>query len=83
MASSGKAAAACCPTSQRWRTWRSAIAWSALTMWLILDPTLLTAVGITPGGIGITETGTAAALVAFGANPAEAGAADLAMQGQG
>lgn len=36
---------------------------------------LLTAVGITPGGLGITETGTAAALVALGANPAEAGAA--------
>lgn len=36
---------------------------------------LLTAVGITPGGIGITETGTAAALVALGANPAQAGAA--------
>lgn len=40
---------------------------------------LLTAVGITPGGIGITETGTAAALVAFGANPAEAGAAVVLM----
>ena len=31
---------------------------------------LLTGVGITPGGIGITETGTAAALVALGADPA-------------
>ncbi|NLJ53293.1 MAG: flippase-like domain-containing protein [Intrasporangiaceae bacterium] len=40
---------------------------------------LLTAVGITPGGIGITETGTAAALVAFGANAAEAGAAVVLM----
>jgi len=33
---------------------------------------LLTAVGITPGGVGVTETGTAAALVAWGAAPAEA-----------
>ncbi len=33
---------------------------------------LLTAVGVTPGGVGITETGTAAALVAWGAVPAEA-----------
>lgn len=33
---------------------------------------LLTAVGITPGGVGFTETGTAAALVAWGAAPAEA-----------
>lgn len=40
---------------------------------------LLTAVGVTPGGIGITETGTAAALVALGANPAEAGAAVVLM----
>lgn len=31
---------------------------------------LLTAVGITPGGLGVTETGTAAALVAWGADPA-------------
>ncbi|MCA1781479.1 MAG: lysylphosphatidylglycerol synthase transmembrane domain-containing protein [Dermatophilaceae bacterium] len=36
---------------------------------------LLTAVGITPGGIGITETGTAAALVALGADPALSAAA--------
>lgn len=40
---------------------------------------LLTAVGITPGGMGITETGTAAALVAFGANPAQAAAAVILM----
>jgi uncharacterized membrane protein YbhN (UPF0104 family) len=33
---------------------------------------LLTAVGVTPGGVGFTETGTAAALVAWGAAPAEA-----------
>lgn len=33
---------------------------------------LLTAVGVTPGGVGITETGTAAALVAWGADPAAA-----------
>ncbi len=33
---------------------------------------LLTAVGVTPGGVGVTETGTAAALVAWGAGPAEA-----------
>lgn len=33
---------------------------------------LLTAVGITPGGLGVTETGTAAALVAWGADPATA-----------
>jgi uncharacterized membrane protein YbhN (UPF0104 family) len=33
---------------------------------------LLTAVGVTPGGLGVTETATAAALVAWGANPAEA-----------
>jgi uncharacterized membrane protein YbhN (UPF0104 family) len=31
---------------------------------------LLTGVGVTPGGIGIAETGTAAALVALGADPA-------------
>jgi uncharacterized membrane protein YbhN (UPF0104 family) len=36
---------------------------------------LLTAVGVTPGGLGVTETATAAALVAWGANPAEATAA--------
>lgn len=36
---------------------------------------LLTGVGITPGGIGITETGTAAALAALGADPALAAAA--------
>ena len=40
---------------------------------------LLTAVGITPGGIGITETGTAAALVALGAQPSHAGAAVVIM----
>lgn len=33
---------------------------------------LLTAVGVTPGGLGVTETGTAAALVAWGADPAAA-----------
>jgi uncharacterized membrane protein YbhN (UPF0104 family) len=33
---------------------------------------LLSTVGITPGGVGITETGTAAVLIAFGANPAAA-----------
>jgi uncharacterized membrane protein YbhN (UPF0104 family) len=33
---------------------------------------LLTAVGLTPGGLGITESGTVAALVAWGANPADA-----------
>ena len=31
---------------------------------------LLTAVGVTPGGLGVTEAGTAAALVAWGADPA-------------
>jgi putative heme transporter len=36
---------------------------------------LLTGVGITPGGIGITETGTAAVLVALGADPALSAAA--------
>lgn len=36
---------------------------------------LLTGVAITPGGIGITETGTAAALVALGADPALSAAA--------
>ncbi|HRC42190.1 MAG TPA: lysylphosphatidylglycerol synthase domain-containing protein [Tetrasphaera sp.] len=33
---------------------------------------LLTAVGVTPGGLGVSEAGTAAALVAWGAAPAEA-----------
>ncbi len=33
---------------------------------------LLTAISVTPGGVGVTETGAAAALVAFGAVPAEA-----------
>jgi putative heme transporter len=33
---------------------------------------LLTAVGITPGGVGVTETGTAAVLVGWGADPAAA-----------
>jgi uncharacterized membrane protein YbhN (UPF0104 family) len=33
---------------------------------------LLTAIGITPGGVGVTEGGAVAVLVAFGANPAEA-----------
>ncbi len=33
---------------------------------------LLTAVGVTPGGLGVTETATAAALVAWGADPAQA-----------
>ena len=33
---------------------------------------LLTAVGITPGGVGVTESGTAAVLVAWGAAPAGA-----------
>jgi uncharacterized membrane protein YbhN (UPF0104 family) len=36
---------------------------------------LLTAVGVTPGGLGVTETATAAALVAWGADPAHATAA--------
>jgi uncharacterized membrane protein YbhN (UPF0104 family) len=36
---------------------------------------LLTTVGVTPGGLGVTETATAAALVAWGANPAHAAAA--------
>ncbi|WP_277452533.1 lysylphosphatidylglycerol synthase transmembrane domain-containing protein [Janibacter sp. DB-40] len=31
---------------------------------------LLTAVGVTPGGLGVTEAGTVAALVAWGADPA-------------
>ncbi len=35
---------------------------------------LLTAVGITPGGVGVTETGTAAVLIAWGADPAAAAA---------
>jgi hypothetical protein len=33
---------------------------------------LLTAVGVTPGGLGVTETGTAAVLVGWGAHPAQA-----------
>lgn len=33
---------------------------------------LLSTVGITPGGLGITETGTAAVLIGFGADPAAA-----------
>lgn len=33
---------------------------------------LLTAVGVTPGGLGVTETGTAAALIGWGADPAGA-----------
>jgi uncharacterized membrane protein YbhN (UPF0104 family) len=33
---------------------------------------LLTAVGVTPGGVGVTESGTAAVLVAWGAGPAAA-----------
>lgn len=33
---------------------------------------MLTAVGITPGGVGVTETATAAALVGWGADPAAA-----------
>ena len=33
---------------------------------------LLTAVGVTPGGVGVTETGTAAVLVGWGADPAGA-----------
>ena len=33
---------------------------------------LLTAVGVTPGGVGVTESGTAAVLVAWGAAPAAA-----------
>ncbi len=36
---------------------------------------LLTAVGVTPGGVGVTETATAAALVAWGADPAASAAA--------
>ena len=36
---------------------------------------LLTAVGVTPGGLGVTETATAAVLVSWGAGPAEATAA--------
>ncbi len=36
---------------------------------------LITAVGVTPGGLGFTETATAAALVAWGAHPANATAA--------
>lgn len=33
---------------------------------------LLTAIGITPGGVGVTEGGVVAVLVAFGADPAQA-----------
>jgi uncharacterized protein (TIRG00374 family) len=33
---------------------------------------LLSAIGITPGGIGVTESGAVAVLVAFGADPAQA-----------
>ena len=33
---------------------------------------LLTAIGITPGGVGVTEGGAVAVLVAFGADPAQA-----------
>ena len=33
---------------------------------------LLTAVGLTPGGLGVTETGTAAVLVGWGADPSQA-----------
>jgi uncharacterized membrane protein YbhN (UPF0104 family) len=33
---------------------------------------LLTAIGITPGGIGVTEAGAVAVLIAFGADPAQA-----------
>lgn len=33
---------------------------------------LLTAVGVTPGGLGVTEAGTAAVLVGWGADPAQA-----------
>ena len=33
---------------------------------------ILSTVGITPGGVGITETGTATVLIAFGADPAAA-----------
>jgi uncharacterized membrane protein YbhN (UPF0104 family) len=35
---------------------------------------LLSTVGITPGGVGITEIGSTAVLIAFGANPAAAAA---------
>lgn len=33
---------------------------------------LLTAIGVTPGGVGVTEAGAVAVLVAFGADPAQA-----------
>jgi len=33
---------------------------------------LLSAIGVTPGGIGVTEGGAVAVLVAFGADPAQA-----------
>ena len=38
---------------------------------------LLTAVGVTPGGLGITEAGTLSVLVAWGAPPAPAAAGVL------
>ncbi|HEX2704535.1 MAG TPA: lysylphosphatidylglycerol synthase transmembrane domain-containing protein, partial [Candidatus Lustribacter sp.] len=38
---------------------------------------LLTAVGVTPGGLGVTETATAALLVGWGADPAQATAGVL------
>jgi putative heme transporter len=38
---------------------------------------LLTAVGVTPGGLGVTESATSLALVAWGADPAEAVAGTL------
>lgn len=38
---------------------------------------MLTVVAITPGGLGITEAGTAAVLIAFGADPTSAAAAAL------
>lgn len=38
---------------------------------------LLTAVGVTPGGLGVTEAATAAALIAWGAGPAQAVAGAL------
>ncbi|MDQ1538651.1 MAG: putative heme transporter, partial [Actinomycetota bacterium] len=33
---------------------------------------LLSAIGVTPGGVGVTEGGAVAVLVAFGADPAQA-----------
>lgn len=38
---------------------------------------MLTVLAVTPGGLGITEAGTAAVLIAFGADPASAAAAAL------